>query len=162
MVRSVREIVIVSHYYPPHVGGIEIVAQAEAEGLARAGHTVSVITSKVSKLERSGSYGGTNVSRVPALNLFEKYGIPFPLFAPSLITVTFQKIKHSDIVHVHDTFYLSSLAASLAAIYYKKPLILTQHVDFVGHPNKLVGFIERAVYRVNGAVVSGRAVSRSL
>ena len=153
MVRRVRKIVIVSHYFPPHVGGIEIVAQAEAEELSRAGHSVSVITSKVTKRERSGEYFGVYVTRVPALNLFEKYGIPFPIFSPTLLTTTYRKVKHSDIVHVHDTFYLTSLVAGLAARHYKKPLILTQHVDFVSHPYKLVGLIERSVYRVNGAVL---------
>jgi D-inositol-3-phosphate glycosyltransferase len=43
-----KNIVIVSHYYPPHSGGIEVVAQNEAQRLVALGHSVTVVTSKVS------------------------------------------------------------------------------------------------------------------
>ena len=39
-----RRVLLVSHYFPPHVGGIENVVEGEAIHLAKAGHEVTVLT----------------------------------------------------------------------------------------------------------------------
>ena len=40
------KILIVTHYFKPHVGGIEIVAYNQAKGLVEEGHEVTIVTSK--------------------------------------------------------------------------------------------------------------------
>ncbi len=148
-----KNIVIVSHYYPPHTGGIEIVASNHAKRLANLGNTVTVVTSNIPSKEKDSIMDGVRVLRVGASNFFEQWGVPFPLFYPSLWSVQKSVIKHADIVHVHDAFYLSSFAAVFLAKIYKKPVVLTQHVALINHPNIFVNLIQKVVYGTTGAFI---------
>lgn len=146
------KILLVSHYYPPHVGGMELVAFYQAKLLAAQGHSVTVVTSKVGTEEHSGVFQGVEVVRVPALNLFEKkWGVPFPIFSPSLFFVLMRSAKKVDVVHVHDAFYMSSFFAAVCARWYRKPVVLMQHVEMIAHPSSLVMFLQKVVYATTGA-----------
>lgn len=152
-----KNIVIISHYYPPHTGGIEIVASNHAKRLARLGNTVTVVTSKISSKEKDSIIDGVRVLRVKASNFFEQWGVPFPLFYPSLWSIQKSVIKHADIVHVHDAFYLSSFVGVLIAKIYKKPIVLTQHVALIAHTNPVVNLIQKVVYGTTGAFIFSNA-----
>lgn len=148
------KILIVSSYYPPHLGGIEIVAFNHAKYLAERGNKVAVLTSSVNKEEQNYIDDGVNVIRIKALNLFEeKWGVPFPVFYPSFLLKAMREVKNADVVHVHDAFYLSSFVAMLCAWWYKKPAVLMQHVEMIKHPSRLVMFVQRMVYATTGAFV---------
>ncbi|MFI6939232.1 glycosyltransferase family 4 protein [Streptomyces sp. NPDC050418] len=150
MTGSVRRVLFVSHFYPPHMGGIERVVQAEAVRLARLGLDVTVVTSG----ERSSETveDGVRVVRVRAWNGFEsRLGVPFPLFGPGLMRTMKVWARRSDVVHLHDTFYLTSWAGAFAARRARRPWLVTQHVELVDHPSKLVTAVQRAVYRLAGA-----------
>jgi D-inositol-3-phosphate glycosyltransferase len=155
--RRSKNILIVSHYYPPHLGGIEFVAQNQAERLAALGHRVTVVTSQVSTAERSGTIGGVRLVRVKAANFLEKHAIPFPLFSPRLLPVLWREVGSADVVHIHDVFYLSSWAAALCAVWRKKPIVLTQHVAAVPH-SPAIDLVERTVYASAGALIFRHAV----
>lgn len=148
-----KNIVIVTHYYTPHIGGIEIVAHNQAKQLVAEGHTVTVITSKLAFDKTKYSIDGVSIVRVKAYNIFEKWGIPFPIFSPKLWFVLSKIVRNADVVHVHDAFYMSSFFAVLSAKLYKKPIVLTQHIAFVSHPTKIVNLIQRIVYRTTGALI---------
>ncbi len=150
---SMKRVVIVSHYYPPHHGGIETVANNQAKQLAANGYDVSVVTSSVAKDEVNGKIDGVQVLRVKAWNGLEKHGIPFPVFAPTLLTTLNRQIKQAEIVHIHDAFYMSSLCATIIARLRKKPLLLTQHVEMVPHSSKLTMIIEKIVYATSGRFI---------
>lgn len=142
-------ILLVSHYYPPHMGGIENVVRNEALHLTRQGADVTVLT--------SGDRGGTSeedgirVVRVAASNAVERRtGVPFPLFAPTLLSSALRWARHADIVHVHDCLYASSWAAGLAAAVTRTPTVVTQHVGLVAHPSALVRSVQRLVYAFAG------------
>ena len=124
------KILIVCSYYPPHLGGLEIVAQQHAERLAKRGHAVTVLTSMVDTAEVSGIINGVTVVRLATNNFFEnRFGVPFPLFSWRFLRWALREVKSADVVHIHDVFYLSSFIATLAAHWCKKPLILMQHVE---------------------------------
>lgn len=148
-------ILLVCHFYPPHVGGIETVVQAEAERLAARGHDVTVLT--------SGSVGVTmegavRVMRVAAWNVLERRaGAPFPLFSPRLLLEAARRVRRADVVHVHDCFYLSSWSAALFAILWRRPLTLSQHVAVVEHPSAVVAAVQRLVYGTVGRMLIRRA-----
>lgn len=148
-----KTVLIVSHYYPPHLGGIEIVAQNQAERLAALGHTVTVVSSSVSTEQCSGMHNGVRVIRIKAWNILEDKGVPFPLFYPTIITTLFREVKRSDIVHIHDAFYISSWCAAVWAKFHKRPIVLTQHVSLIAHGSRLVNLIQRSVYATTGAAV---------
>ena len=147
------KILCVSHYYPPHMGGLEVVARNQATRLAQFGHEVTVVTSKVSADEISGGEAGVYVIRVPALNILEKIGVPFPFFSPTIITTLYRSTKSADIVHIHDAFYISSFIAAVCALLNRKPVILMQHIAMINHPSKLVMLTQRLVYLTTGAII---------
>ncbi|MGW2565737.1 glycosyltransferase family 4 protein [Streptomyces sp. NPDC001537] len=142
-------VLLVSHYYPPHVGGIENVVHREARGLAARGVEVTVLTSAG---RSSVTFeDGVRVVRVAAWNGAERRaGVPFPLFSPALLTTALRLVRRADAVHIHDCLYLSSWAAGLAARLTRTPYVLTQHVAVVDHPSGLVRAVQQAVYGVAG------------
>lgn len=71
-------VLLVSHYYPPHVGGIENVVRHEALHLTRAGVEVTVLTSGRHTVTEDDA--GVRVVRVAAWNgVEERTGVPFPV-----------------------------------------------------------------------------------
>jgi glycosyltransferase involved in cell wall biosynthesis len=148
-------VLFVSHYYPPHVGGIENVVRQEAVHLASLGVDVTVLTSG----ERSEirQEGGVRVVRVAAWNGAERAGVPFPVLSPRLLTAALRWARRADVIHVHDCLYLTSWAAGLAAVLTRTPHIVTQHVALVQHPSALVRGVQRVVYAVAGRGLLRRA-----
>ncbi len=146
------KVLIVAHYYPPHVGGIELVAKHQAHRIAAAGHTITVVTSKVSQYEHD-EHETVSLIRIPALNILERWGVPFPIFSPRIITELVRQVRQHDIVHVHDAFYISSLVAVLCARWYRKPVVLTQHVEMIKHPSRVVMIAQKLVYATTGKIV---------
>lgn len=153
-------ILLVCHYYPPHLGGIERVVRDEAVRLARLGHEVVVLTSAAGGEGEgsgagagrgSGVEDGVTVVRVPAWNIAERRaGVPFPLFSPGLLVHALRLAGRADVVHVHDCFYLSSWAAGIASLLRRRPLVLTQHVTMVEHPSAAVTAVQKLVYGTAG------------
>ena len=147
------KILCVSHYYPPHMGGLEIVAKNQATRLAALGHEVAVVSSKVSDDETSGTEDGVRVVRVPALNILEKRGVPFPFFYPSLVPTLYRETKKADIVHIHDAFYISSFVAAVCAKLHRKPVVLMQHIAMINHPSAVVMAVQKLVYLTTGKLI---------
>ncbi|WP_370937294.1 glycosyltransferase family 4 protein [Amycolatopsis sp. cg13] len=140
-------ILLVSHYYPPHVGGIENVAAQQARKLAARGSEVTVLTSAGPPVPDDG----VRVVRIPAFNGVEnRTGVPFPVFGPRLGRAVREWVRWADVVHLHDTLYQSSWSAGLRAARTGTPLFLTQHVAVVEHPSALVRAVQHAVYRSVG------------
>ncbi|MFJ1704440.1 glycosyltransferase family 4 protein [Kitasatospora sp. NPDC088346] len=148
-------VLLVSHYYPPHVGGIENVVREEARHLAARGVEVTVLTSG----ERGGVHeeDGVRVVRVAAWNGAERAGVPFPVLAPTVLPTALRWARWADVVHLHDCLYLTSWTAGLAAVLTRTPHLLTQHVAMVQHPSALVRGVQRAVYAVAGRALLRRA-----
>ncbi|WP_409180597.1 glycosyltransferase family 4 protein [Amycolatopsis sp. VS8301801F10] len=143
-------ILLVSHYYPPHVGGIENVAAQQARTLAARGAEVTVLTSAL-PAARPAPADRFRVVRVPAFNWIEdRTGVPFPVFGPQLFRAVREWVGWADVVHVHDTLYPSSWSAGRRAARTGTPLFLTQHVAVVEHPSELVRAVQHAVYRSIG------------
>ncbi len=142
------KILMVSHYYPPHVGGLEIAVQNLTQSLVRAGHEVTLVTcATAGSVAEARSENGTTVHRVSALNFFDThFNIPFPIPSPSIVGRLWRDVRHADIVHVHDVFYVTSWVAYICARLQKKPLFLTQHVALVEHPSRIVMMLEKVVY----------------
>jgi glycosyltransferase involved in cell wall biosynthesis len=145
-----KKILIVSHHYPPHITGVGIIAHNQAKNLVRLGNDVTVVTSDVAENQKSGFVDGVKVVRVKALNFTEKFSAPFPIFSPSILYHLYKNVKNADVVHVHDSFYMSSFFAVIFAKIYKKPILLTQHVSLVAHPSGFVMILQKIVYSTTG------------
>ncbi len=152
--RRPLNIALFVHYAPPHIGGIEVVAARQARSLAAAGENVTVITSACGAEPGLTGPPEYRVRRIRAWNYFEeRWHAVFPVFAPSLIWHSYKAVRQADVVHAHDSFYLTSFAAALWARILRKPLILTQHVDLVPHPNRLIMLIQRISYSTTGRFI---------
>lgn len=146
-----RKILLVSHFYLPHMGGVEMVVEKQAKFLAQSGCEVKIVTSDIPS--HTGATGISDerisVRRVKAWNGLEKFGIPFPFFSLHLLRVLWQEVGRADLVHIHDVFYFSSHVAALMAWLRRRPLFVTQHVAVVKHL-KVVMMVQHLVYALMG------------
>jgi glycosyltransferase involved in cell wall biosynthesis len=151
-------ILSVSHYAPPHVGGLEALVDALASRLTQRGHEVTVVSST------AGLRDGLGIPRsnppeyrmiyVPALNKFfeARLGIPYPIFAPSLVTVLRREVARADVLHVHGFLFQSTLAAQAIAhrASHRPVVVLTEHVGHVPYRNPILDRIEAAAIATLG------------
>ncbi|GAA1961508.1 glycosyltransferase family 4 protein [Catenulispora subtropica] len=152
------KVLLVCHYYPPHLGGIENVVYSEARHLTAAGVDVTVLTTG----DRSSitDEDGVRVVRVRAWNGLErKAEVPFPIPGPKLLRSAVRWARWADVVHIHDAFYLTSWAALTAAKVTGTPIVATQHVTLVQHKSAAVGLIQKAVYATAGRLLMRTARS---
>src|SRR5262249_35327935 len=124
-------VLIATHYWHPHRGGVETVAREQARRLFRRGHQVSVVTSRLpGDLPRSQE-DGFPVYRVPAVNTLESLGVPYPIFSFRLLSLLRQLVPIQDVILVHSHTFLSSATGALMARRCERPLVLLQHNPFV-------------------------------
>ena len=144
-------VLVVSHYYPPHVGGVENVARSEAEQLAEAGHRVEVLSTSPGAAPGTSVENGVLVHRVRAWNgIEERAGVPFPVPSPGLFLAAARSVRRAGVVHVHDTLYITSWLAAFWCVVLRRRLVVTQHVDRVAHPRFAVRAVQRLVYGTAG------------
>jgi glycosyltransferase involved in cell wall biosynthesis len=124
------KICLVTHFFHPHIGGIERVAVEQCKRLSNLGYQISVLTSKTHK-QNECCLEGMKIFAYPVLSLAERVGLPYPIPSFKAYKIFAEVISKSDIVHVHGHPYISSCIASKVAKKYKRPLILTQHNTFV-------------------------------
>ena len=152
--QGLTRVLIVSAYAHPHIGGVEVVVSQQARTLASLGHDVTVVTS------RCGADGaaheevdGYRVVRIPAWNLLEERGIPFPIWSPSAVWRLADLMQSVDVVHVHDVHYGSSVLAATLARRHGRPIFITQHVAVVAHDKAVVKVAQKLVYSSAGRAV---------
>src|ERR1700733_7177508 len=145
-------VLLVSHHYPPHIGGLGLVVQKQAQSLVENGYQVVVLTSRYRQVrDADRGSAGIHISGVPCSHILERvFNIPFPLFSPSLIWRAWRQVRRADVVHIHDVFYLSSWVAGVMALLLRKPMLVTQHVALVEHSSGLVMLVQRLVYATFG------------
>jgi glycosyltransferase involved in cell wall biosynthesis len=148
----------VAHHVLPHVGGLETVVGAETQGLRARGWRVTVVSSAGAVGPGVREEDGVRTVRVRAWNGLEaRYGVPFPLFSPRLVTRLYGEVRRADVVHVHDVLYLSSWVAALWCVALRTPYVVHRHVGFVHHSSALVRLVQRIVLGTLGRLVLARA-----
>lgn len=153
------KVLLVVHYFTPHIGGMEAVVLKQAQSLNSKGYDVTILTCRPDKnAPISDNIGKIKIRRLKSLNFIEnKFGVTFPIVSPLHIFRLIREIKKYDIVHIHDTFYMTSHIAGLAAIIRKKRYFMTQHVAIVDHPNIMVVLIQKAIYNTWGKLLFSKA-----
>jgi phosphatidylinositol alpha-1,6-mannosyltransferase len=146
----------VTHYYPEHGSGIELVAGALANRLARRGMTIEWAAS---------ANGPTRVMPneiirlpMPAWNWTERrLGVPYPVWGPAGLLRLARAIHRCDAVHLHDCLYAGNVAAYLLARMAGKPVVVTQHVGLIPYKSALLRGLMGLANRVLGRLVLGGA-----
>ncbi len=145
------KVLIVTHYFKPHIGGIEIVAYNQAKELVKKGHEVTIVTSRFDREKAVEQKEGIRIVRVAAWNLFEKkFDVPYPLFSPRLVSTINKEIRRNDIIHAHGSLYLGSFISSVLARIYKKPFFITEHVGFVKYKSSIINTVEKLAFHTIG------------
>lgn len=141
-------VVQVTHYMPPHPGGIERVAATLFDAYRSAGLSVQWIASHVPRDTPRHEAGRT---RVACINLLETIlDVPVPLWGPGAARQLTAAIRNADIVHVHDCLYPGSALAIRIARQHGRPTILTQHVGFVPYRNAVLNSVEHVAFATMG------------
>lgn len=132
-------ILIGSHYFHPHLGGIESVVESHAKFLAERGHNITILTSCVDTTSMHSLQDGYRVLRYNAWNPLEEIGVPYPIPHPIDAKNKIKKIFNSndiDLVHTHGMNYLTTLML-LKYMPSDIPTVLHQHTPFVEYKSPL-------------------------
>lgn len=125
-------IVLVTHFYPAHGGGIEKVAAQLASRMAARGHEIVWFASDT---DAPPPNAGVRCEPMRAFNGVERLsGFPYPLWGPRSLRRLAREIRAADAVHVHDAVYAGSIAAAWLARRHRRKLIVTQHIGTVPLP----------------------------
>lgn len=122
-------ILLVSHNFLPHVGGLEVLVHYEIEALTSEGHSVVLITSDNMGNAQTPRYpSNVRVIRVPCWNILERlFNLPYPLFAPKLCSEIWREAGTADAVHIHGFMFHSSVTAAIIGKLRRRPIVLTDH-----------------------------------
>src|SRR5262245_38852726 len=136
-------VLIGSAYFESHRGGIEIVAGRLARELQRRGAEVTWFATDSSPAPAVGT-GIAAYLPIKSWNITERrLGVPLPLPGPSGIAAIWRQVREADAVLLHDSLYPTNVVAMLAARWYRKPVVLTQHIAGIQYRNPLLRTIMR-------------------
>ena len=121
------KILIIVHYWPPHIGGIETVAYEQAIRLSNMGHDITVITSRTGRVCKGCPNPNLRVFRFPIWNFLEKLGIPYPILNPLHFFKYLAFVKSNEVVFIHNHSFMNSFFACAAAKICGRPIVLLQH-----------------------------------
>jgi glycosyltransferase involved in cell wall biosynthesis len=144
---------------PPHLGGIERIAEDHAQAAAAAGFAVTWAASRSpaqAPLAEERPWG--RAVRVPCLDLLERrLGVPYPVWLPGAGRTMRELVAAADLVHAHDAVYPGTSLALAAARRLGRPALLTQHVGPVPYANPVVALVQRVGYATVGRRNARRA-----
>ncbi|HEY3381648.1 MAG TPA: glycosyltransferase family 4 protein [Vicinamibacterales bacterium] len=144
-------IALVTSYMPPHLGGIETIAQHLFDGYTARGHQVRWLTSRVPRglPEREGT-----IVRTACLNFAEDwFGIPVPIWGPGAIRELRALVEWADGVHVLECLYVTSALAVAASRARRRPVLLSQNIGFIPYKRAWVRALEQIAYQTIGRAV---------
>lgn len=145
-----RRVLIVTHYWPPHIGGIETVAVEQARRLADRGWEVSIATSRLRGDPAREHLGSVVIDRYRAFNFLERrFSVPVPLVSPAMLCGLWKRAGKVDVIVAHGHVYLGTQFAAIAARLTKRPFVLVQHAPFIDY-GRLLNLLERLADRTIG------------
>jgi len=149
-------ITLVTHYYPAHRGGIELVAGELARRLA-ASHGATIHW-HASDCDAPPTIPGVSAHPARACNAIERrLGVPYPLWSVSALRRLAADVRAADAVHLHDCLYVPNLVAYAVARLAGRPVFVTQHVGMVPYRNPALRALLFAAYQIFARLVLGGA-----
>jgi glycosyltransferase involved in cell wall biosynthesis len=140
------KLLMLSHYFDAHCGGVEIVAGRLAEELSQ---NFDVLWLATGEARATRAKPGVERQALAATNAIERAAaLPYPLLYPSALRAIFAAARESDAILAHDAIYMSSVAGFLASRLYRKPLLVVQHIGLVPYRNPLLAALMRAANRL--------------
>jgi glycosyltransferase involved in cell wall biosynthesis len=146
---------LVTHFFPPHVGGIEKVSYEQSKRLTQSGFEFDVLTSKTEGQTRH-PIKGINVYAYPSLKFADRFGVPYPILTVDAYKLFAKTIRNCDLVHAHGHVYLSSCLAGMLAKKYNKHFIVTQHNTYIDYKSWL-----NTVETLNDVIIGKSVLKRA-
>lgn len=142
---------IVTHYMPPHIGGIELVADSLFRAYLAAGFEARWVAAREPTHAAAREDGRVRVGCWNGLE--RKLGVPWPIPGVEGMRELKRLVRWADLLHVHDCLYAASGAATLLARRARKPVMLSQHIGFVKYPFAFLNGVEHLANRTLGRAV---------
>ena len=114
------KICFIVEYYPPHIGGGEVLFGTLSRGLAEKGHECRVVTCRPPGAPVHENMDGVKVRRIRVPLLPDR-----AWFTLLCLGQAAKAVKKSDVVHT--TTYFGGLAAWLVTRFLHRPVVLTAH-----------------------------------
>jgi glycosyltransferase involved in cell wall biosynthesis len=131
------KILMASHYFSSHKGGIEIVAEELFHALSDKGQEVVWMASDTTPPPQPT--GRSSTVSLHAFNFVEdKIGLPFPIPRISAMKTIIREIRNADVLILHDCLYLSNILAFIAARWRGIPAVIIQHIGYIPYKNCLL------------------------
>ena len=146
-------LLLVTHYFPAHRGGVEIVA----------GELASRLTSSfelhwlAANCDPAPSLAGARAEGQMAWNGLERFGLPWPIWGWRGWRTLYQAVSEADVIHLHDFIYPANIAAFCLARLQRKPVVITQHIGDIDYRNPILKAVLKGVNRSLGRLILGRA-----
>lgn len=120
------KILMITDYYMPHVGGIEVLVREIAERLASIGHDITVITIKLPNTKDFEILNSVKIHRIRVPKKNDRY------WFNSLISILLILKLSNDCDIIHATSLVNILPAWVASRVFRKKLVVTVHEIFNG------------------------------
>lgn len=134
------KLLMVTHYFDSHPGGIERVARQLFQRLAGPECHVTWAAANVSAPPAESEYRGA--LPLTAWNGLEKItGLPLPLPSPVALARLWSAVSASDVVLLHDCLYLSNIAAFAFARLRRIPILIVQHIGTIPYSNPALSLL---------------------
>ncbi len=139
---SLKRILVVSHFFSAHGGGIELVI-----------HRLLREMGQDSRLRFS--WAASNCDPAPndlelttlpmrSWNLLENtIGVPWPLWSLGSLRTLFKAVGDADTLWIHDSLYFGQILAFFYARLKKKRIVITQHIAPVPYRNPILRLLMR-------------------
>src|SRR5664280_1612695 len=154
--RGRRSVLLVTHYYPMHGGGVEIVAGQLATRLS---------TEMELRWYAAAPFGNLAPSSVKVRPMRcwngpeRRFGLPIPVPSLPAVLAVVKAVRAADMVWVHDLIYPANLVAVLTAIASRRPFVVTVHVGAIPYRNRAVRSLMAASVALSGRWLLTRAAA---
>ncbi|MHB8799939.1 MAG: glycosyltransferase family 4 protein [Thermoanaerobaculia bacterium] len=148
-----------SSNYPPHHGGLEVMARMLVEGLARR-HDVELVAHAFGEAASTRVEQGAKIHRIAGIHVTESWGVPYPIPTDLRLPSILRSLRRADVVVSHGALYATTFLARHVARRFRAPLVLIEHVGFVPYRQRMLRALQAAAWRALGdaAVANATAV----
>jgi glycosyltransferase involved in cell wall biosynthesis len=150
------KILMASHYFASHQGGIEIVADELFRRLAARGREVVWLAGDATPAPLP-----IGMARSVSLKVFnfveKKIGLPFPIPTPGALGKMGREMRDANVLILHDCLYLTNIFAFLLARLRGVPTIVVQHIGSVPYRQAVLNL----AMKVSNAVVTRPMLSHA-
>jgi glycosyltransferase involved in cell wall biosynthesis len=150
------KILMATHYFASHLGGLELVAEHLARELSLINEEVVWVATDATPAPLMEGNG--RAVAVHAVNAIERtIGLPYPIPTPGAVARIDRELNGKDVLVIHDCLYLSNVVAFLLARRRGIPIIVIQHISVVPYRNPVL----RGLMATANRILTNRLLSRA-